>query len=65
MAGEIVTKGLEPICGWQWIYQHLHDYDNWTPTIEITRPGSKQTITIRDREAIAEVIKVIQSGKMA
>ena len=46
-----------------WIKEHEHDLDGWVPKIEIIRPGFKQTITIRSKKAMAEVVKVIRENK--
>jgi len=43
-----------------WLEKHRHDLDNWHPTIELSRPGSKQTIVIRDKNAEKEVIKILK-----
>ncbi len=58
---EIISKGLEPICGWQWIYAHLHDLDGWRPTIELSNGHSKHTISInpKQRGIITEVSKIL------
>ncbi len=57
----IISKGIEPMTGWQWIYQHLHDLDGWQPAIEIIREGASYKITAKDtrimNEAIREIVK--------
>jgi len=55
----LVSKGLTPICGWQWVYAHLHDLDGWTSRIEISRPGSRYTITSKDTTTLNRAIKEI------
>lgn len=55
----LITKGIEPICGWEWIQQHRHDLDGWHPTIEISRPGSKFTTNLKDQKYINQVAKEI------
>ncbi len=47
----------------EWIRQHQHDLDDWVPKIEIIRPGSKQTITIKSKEAEREVIKIMRENR--
>ena len=56
---DLVPKGIEPICGWAWVYEHLHDLDGWTPTFEIIREGVKHSIVIKDIKVMAEVSKLI------
>lgn len=60
---DIVSRGIEPICGWDWIRQHQHNLDGWTPTIEISRPGYRQTFTVRSKEAMNEVVKTMRENK--
>lgn len=59
MSEELVSKGVEPMCGWQWVYAHFHDLDGWTPTLEIIRPGSRFTIRTQDTKALNEAVKII------
>jgi hypothetical protein len=47
----------------EWIREHQHDLDGWVPRIEITRPGSKQTFTIKSEEAEREVVKVMRENR--
>lgn len=51
------------LCGSEWLKEHAHDLDNWHPTIEIIRPGSKQTFTIKDPKIMNEVVKLLRSQK--
>lgn len=53
----------EPLCGWQWIKEHRHDFDGWQATIEIIEPGFRVKVTIRDDRALKEVCKTIISRK--
>lgn len=47
----------------EWIREHAYDLDGWTPTIEIIRPGSKQTITVKSEEAEREVARILREIK--
>ena len=47
----------------EWIDKHNHDLDNWTPKIELIRPGSKQTITIKNKESMTEVVKIMRENR--
>ncbi len=51
---------INTLCGRDWILEHAHDLDGWTPTIEITGPGSKQTITVKNTKAMKQVIKILR-----
>jgi hypothetical protein len=55
-----IRPGIDPLCGWPWLDLHEHDLDGWTPTIELDRPGSHFKFTIRDRQAMNQVSKVIR-----
>ena len=60
MKDELISRTIrEPLCGWQWVYQHYHDLDGFHPTIEITRPGSRYTIQTHDTTALNRAIKEI------
>ncbi len=45
--------------GWDWLRENEHKYDNWQPTLEITRPGFRTTITTKNTKALNEAIKEI------
>jgi len=60
---DMVSRGIEPICGWEWVRQHEHDLDGWTPSIEIVRPGSKQTFNIKSREAMNQVVRIMRANR--
>ena len=47
----------EPLCGYQWVWQHQHDLDGWTPTVEFISPGYKQTMTVKDPAIFEDIIK--------
>jgi len=52
---------VEPICGWEWIRQHLNDpYPE--PRIELVTPTSRYCMTIKKAKVIKEVSKVIKGG---
>ena len=55
----VVSPGLKPLCGYDWLWQHYHDLDNWKPVIEITRPGAKYTITTQNAKALNEAVKEV------
>jgi hypothetical protein len=51
---------IDPLCGWTWLSLHEHDLDGWTPTIELSGPGSHFKFTIRDKQAMNQVSKYIR-----
>ena len=55
-----VRRGIEPLCGWRWIGKHLHDLDNWTPTIEYSGPGHRFKVAIKDNKQLNTVSKMIR-----
>ncbi len=55
-----VRPGIDPICGWDWLNLHEHDLDGWTPTIELTKPGSHYTLTIKDPAVTKEVSRIMR-----
>jgi len=54
----LVPRGIEPMCGWQWVYAHYHDLDNWVPTIVISRNGYRVKATSADPEVLHQVTKI-------
>lgn len=63
MDDRIVPVGIEPLCGWQWVYQHKHDLDGWHPSIEVIREGARYKITSTNHKAINQAIKEITAEK--
>ncbi len=47
----------------KWIDKHKGQYADWHPTIEITRPGSRQTITIKSEKAEKAAIQSMKRVK--
>lgn len=54
----LVSRGIEPMCGWQWVHAHRHDLDGWTPTLEISRDGYKVKVTSKNIDTLNEVTKI-------
>ncbi len=46
-----------------WLRKHQGQYADWHPTISISRPGSKQTIVVKNKDAEKEVVKIMREGK--
>jgi len=53
----------DPLCGWEWLNKHRGQYDDFVPRIEIIRPGSKQTIIVKSREAERAVVRILRENK--
>jgi len=47
----------------KWLERHQGQYADWHPRIEIVRPGSKQTFTIKSKDAENAVIKTMRENK--
>ena len=63
MREQLISRSIkEPICGWQWVYAHLHDLDNWKPTIEFTTEHGRYTIAIKPerKDIINQVSKILR-----
>lgn len=56
----MVSKGVEPMCGWQWVYAHLHDLDDYKPTIELHQPGLTLKLQVKDAKTLREVVRAIK-----
>ncbi len=54
----LVPRGIEPMCGWQWVYAHYHDLDDWIPTLEISRNGYRVKVSSKDIDTLNEVTKI-------
>lgn len=50
----------QPLCGWEWYTQHRADFPNGIPLVfEISRTGSKHTVTVKDERSMREVINTL------
>ena len=58
-----VGIGTAPICGYAWIETHRRDLDNWYPTFEMSSPGHKTSVIVRDRETEKSIIKMLRAKK--
>ena len=45
--------------GVPWLERHEHDYDDWKPEIELSRPGFKTTFTLKDPKTMREIAKTV------
>ncbi len=55
-----MRPGIDPICGWDWLEDHEHDLDGWSPAIEYSGPGSHFKMTIKDQKQVKEVSKIMR-----
>lgn len=45
----------EPLCGWQWVWQHQNDTVPYT--FELVVPGATYKVTAKNERTLNEVIK--------
>lgn len=53
----------EPLCGQQWVQDHLYDLMDWVPKIEIIHPDLHLTADINSKKELRDVIKAIRGLK--
>ena len=53
----------EPLCGQQWVDDHLYDLMDWVPRIEIIHPDLHLTVDIDSKKKLRDVIKAIRGLK--
>lgn len=62
---EMAKEWVSPICGWDWIFEHEHDLDDYSPTVELYYGnGYKQTFTLKPNhfKVMREIMR-INTGK--
>ena len=52
--------GFDPLPGWEWCKVHEHDLDGWIPTIEYIGPGSHYKFTVKDKETLKQVSRIMR-----
>lgn len=53
----------EPLCGWEWVNEHLYDLMYWVPHIEITHLDYHLTADINSKKKLKDVVKAIRGLK--
>jgi hypothetical protein len=53
----------EPLCGQQWVDDHLYDLIDWVPRIEITSPNLHLTVEIDSKKKMGDVVKAMRGLK--
>lgn len=53
----------EPLCGQQWVHDHMYDLLDWVPRIEIIHPDLHLTVDINSKKKLTDVIKTIRGLK--
>jgi len=53
----------EPLCGWQWVHEHLYDLLSWVPRIEIVHPDLNLAVDIDSAKKLRDTIKAIRGLK--
>ena len=52
-----------PLCGQQWVRDHMYDLMDWVPRIEIIHPDLHLTADIDSKQKLKDVIKAIRGLK--
>jgi hypothetical protein len=53
----------EPLCGWDWVHEHLYDLMDWVPRIEIITPDLHLAVDINSKKKLGDVVKAIRGLK--
>ena len=53
----------EPLCGQQWVSDHLYDLIDWVPRIEVTGPGLELAMDVDSSKKLREAVKVLRGMK--
>jgi hypothetical protein len=53
----------EPLCGWDWVHEHLYDLIDWVPRIEIITPDLQLAVDINSKKKLGDVVKAIRGLK--
>ncbi len=54
----------EPLCGHEWVYEHLYDLMDYVPRIEIISPDLHLTVDVNSKKKMREVGKVLRELKV-
>lgn len=57
-----LPKG-EPLCGWDWVNEHLYDLIDYVPRIEIVSPSFNLMVEIDSKKKLKDTIKAIKQSK--
>lgn len=53
----------EPLCGWDWVNEHLYDLLDYVPRIEIISPTFNLIADIDSKKKMKDIIKAIKQSK--
>lgn len=45
--------------GWDWLEEHEHDLDGYCPSFELSRPGFRVAVMLKDNSHLKEVVKAV------
>ena len=45
--------------GWDWLNNHEHDLDDYTPSMELSRPGFKCSVQLKDNRKLKEIVREV------
>lgn len=50
----------EPLCGWDWLNEHLNDLKDYVPRIEVKGPGVNLAVNVSSKRELVKVGKVLK-----
>ena len=53
----------EPLCGWDWVNEHMFDLIDWVPRIEITEPNFNLVMDIDNMAKLKEFGKILRGRR--
>lgn len=54
----------EPLCGWDWVNEHLYDLLDYIPKIEVRGPGVNLAVNISNKRELGKVSKALRGLKV-
>jgi len=54
----------EPLCGWDWVNEHLYDLLDYVPRIEIVSPSLNLSVNINSAKKMGEVSKTLREMRV-
>jgi len=54
----LAKEWLEPLTGWEWIFEHEHDLDNYQPLVYLQMNGNRYAMKVNKPEVLGEIVKL-------
>lgn len=54
----LAKEWITPITGWDWIFEHEHDLDDYQPLILLRMNGNRYAMTVKKLSVLKDIIKV-------